>query len=108
MRLTSESPPPVKKSDIFLRLPFVVPGLMASFFLPAQTFDYWQAWVYLVILVVYLFGITFYLFKYSPDLLARRLRKRERETPQALIALLFTIIFIAVFIMPFYDRRVGW
>jgi protein-S-isoprenylcysteine O-methyltransferase Ste14 len=106
--LNPEALPLVKKFDLFLRLPFAVPGLMAAFFAPAQTFDYWQAWVYLVIFVAFLFGITFYLFKNSPDLLARRLRKREREPAQILIVSLIAVVFIAVFVLPGFDRRVGW
>ena len=103
-----ESPPPVKLSDILLRLPFVVPGLMAAFFAPAGTFDYWQGWVVLVIIVAYLFGMTFYLFKNSPDLLARRLRKQEREPAQIVIVSLTAIVFVAAFILPGFDRRNGW
>ena len=47
--------------------------MAALLFLPAGTIRYWQAWVYLTVFFGASFLITFYLAKYDPALLKRRL-----------------------------------
>jgi len=37
------------------------------FFTSAGTFDYWQAWMYLLVLVVIQFAMTVYLLKTDPE-----------------------------------------
>jgi len=96
------------KRTITLRSILITPFLMAVFFWPAGTFDYWEAWVYLAMLLSFLFGTISYLLVYSPDLLTRRLRKRETEVPQILIARLLIIDVVVVFLLPGFDRRLGW
>jgi len=64
-------------------LMFIILGLM--FFLPALTFDYWQAWVYMLILSVLTIFIVRYLKKHDPKLLERRMRIRERQKTQKLV-----------------------
>jgi len=39
---------------------------------PAWTFDYWQAWVYLMVFAASSAAITLYLWKKDPQLLERR------------------------------------
>ena len=77
-------------------------------FLPAGTIWYWQAWVYLVILFVPLTLVVAYLFKYSPDLLERRMRTGEKEPQQRLIVRLGLVSFLIIFAVPGFDRRFGW
>lgn len=85
-----------------------VVGLAALFFLPAGTFAYWQAWVYMAIVLVPMAFVAAYLLRNSPDLLQRRLQARERErTQQGVIS--FGIVFlIGAFLVPGFDRRWGW
>ncbi|MEA4908265.1 MAG: isoprenylcysteine carboxylmethyltransferase family protein [Chloroflexi bacterium] len=82
--------------------------LMAAFFLPAGTFAYWQAWVYLAILFLPMFLVMVYLLQRDPGLLERRMRTRERETQQNLIIKLSFIPFLAAFLLPGFDQRFGW
>jgi ABC-type multidrug transport system permease subunit len=49
---------------------FLVMG--ALLFLPAWTFDYWQAWAFLAVFFFAAFAITLYLMKKDPRLLERR------------------------------------
>lgn len=82
--------------------------LCLMFFLPAGTIWYWQAWVYLAILFVPITFVVVYLFKYSPDLLERRMRTHEKESRQRLIVRLGLISFLIIYVLPGFDRRFGW
>jgi len=84
----------------------VVLGLM--FFLPAGTIRYWEAWVYCGILLIPMFFVFIYLLRNSPELLERRMRTRERETPQRLFVKLSILVFILAFIIPGLDYRFNW
>ena len=82
--------------------------LGAALFLPAGTFDYWQAWAYMVVLLVpAAIAITYFLGK-DPAFLERRLRTREKETTQSLIVKVGTLIFVIGFLIPGFDHRFGW
>jgi len=81
-------------------------GLM--FFLPAGTFLYWQAWVYLAILFIPMLAVMIYLLKNDPELLERRMRTREKQSQQKAIVLLSLVLFLAAFILPGFDVRYGW
>ena len=85
---------------------FIILGSM--FFLPAWTFNYWQAWVYILILVVPMIFIVSYLYKHDPGLLKRRLRMRERERTQRLIQVVLWPMFLLAFILPGFDYRLHW
>jgi len=78
------------------------------FFLPAWTFKYWQAWVYMLILVVPMFFIVRYLYKNDPELLKRRLRMKERQKTQRLIQIVMGPFFLLAFIIPGFDYRWHW
>ena len=85
---------------------FIILGSM--FFLPAWTFKYWQAWVYMLILVVPMFFIIRYLYKNDPELLKRRLRMKERQKTQRLIQIVMGPFFLLAFIIPGFDYRWHW
>jgi len=85
---------------------FIILGSM--FFLPAWTFKYWQAWVYMLILVVPMFFIVRYLYKNDPELLKRRLRMKERQKTQRLIQIVIGPFFLLAFIIPGFDYRWHW
>lgn len=82
---------------------FIILGLM--FFIPAWTFNYWQAWIYMLILVVPMIFVVNYLYKFDPDLLKRRLRMRERLKTQKMIQVLIWPIFLLAYIIPGFDYR---
>ena len=83
-------------------------ALGAMFFLPAWTFNYWQAWIYLLVLSVPLIFIVYYLYKHDPELLERRMRFRERQKTQKLVIALSWPFFLMAFIIPGFDHRFGW
>ncbi len=82
--------------------------IMACMFGTAGTFDYWQAWVLLGILVSLSASAFGYLSRHSPELLERRGRMREKEPEQRRVIMLSFIPSVAAFLLPGLDRRWGW
>jgi protein-S-isoprenylcysteine O-methyltransferase Ste14 len=95
-----------KKAASRMILAPVVLGLL--FFLPAGTFRFWQAWVYMAVLIIPMLAVMLYFMTHDPELLDRRLRVREKEPPQKAIIALSYPVFLAVFLLPGLDRRFGW
>lgn len=85
---------------------FAVLGLM--FFLPAWTINYWQAWVYILVLFIPMSILVRYLYKNDPKLLERRMRMKERQTTQKLVIALSFLFFLPAYIIPGFDVRFGW
>lgn len=85
---------------------FVVMGLM--FFLTAGTINYWEAWVYMAILVTPMIIFLIYLIKHDPELLERRMRTKEQETGQKIIVKFSVLFFILIYLIPGFDKRFGW
>jgi protein-S-isoprenylcysteine O-methyltransferase Ste14 len=89
----------------------LIAALAFLLFAPAWTFDYWQAWVYLLVFAASSALITIYLWKKDPKLLERRTNagpRAENEKSQQLIQLLASLVFIAAMILPALDHRFSW
>jgi protein-S-isoprenylcysteine O-methyltransferase Ste14 len=93
---------------VLSRVVLFMPLLGALFFVPAGTLAYWEAWVYLGVLLMPMFLVLLYLLKRDPALLERRMRLRERVAEQKRIINLSYVVFIAAFVVPGLDRRFGW
>ena len=96
------------KGGILLRfglMPFV---LGAIFFWPAGTFRYWQAWIYMGILLIPMSGVLIYFLKRDPAVLERRLRTKEKESRQRRVLILGWPSFLGTYLLPGFDRRFGW
>lgn len=93
---------------VLLRFGMGFVGLAAIYFIPAGTLNYWQAWAWLGVVLVPMFGVLIYLMRNDPALLERRLHTRETEKPQTLMVKLSLLWFVAAFILPGLDRRFGW
>lgn len=79
-------------------------------FLPAGTFHYWQAWVFLAVFALSTWIPTVYLMRTNPAALDRRMRgpfAENRPVQQVVIAFLF-ICFVAMFVFSAFDHRFGW
>lgn len=96
------------KKRIVVRFAFMPFILGAMFFLPAGTFRYWQAWTYMGILLIPMFGILVYFLKKDPAVLERRLRTKEKESQQKLVLILGWPSILGTFFLPGFDRRYGW
>lgn len=85
-----------------------IAGVGALFFIPAGTFNYWQAWLYLSILGFLTAIAGIYLFLRDPDALRRRLLRREKDSSQKKIIKISGLFLIAAYILPGLDKRWGW
>lgn len=80
----------------------------AMLFLPAGTFDYWQAWLYMGVVFVPVIFVGLYLLKNDPKLLERRFKTKEREAKQKTLIKISLAIFLIGFLIPGLDRNFGW
>jgi protein-S-isoprenylcysteine O-methyltransferase Ste14 len=94
--------------SVAIRWLVLLVALMALLFLPAGTFDYWEAWIYMAVLFVPFTGAVIYLLKTDPGLVERRMHTRERESQQKVVALLWMAWFLSIYVLPGLDRRFGW
>jgi protein-S-isoprenylcysteine O-methyltransferase Ste14 len=93
---------------IVVLVPAVFLFLGLLFFVSAGTLDYWEAWVYCAVLFVPFLVVLTYLLVYDPELLARRMRLREKESAQKRIISASGILFLIGFLIPGLDHRFGW
>ena len=80
----------------------------ALLFLPAGTWDYWQAWLLIGILFVPMFVAGLVLMKKNPDLLRKRLNAKEEQAEQKTVIALSGLMFLAAFVLAGLNRRFGW
>lgn len=80
----------------------------ALLFLPAGTFAYANAWLFIGLLFVPMLVLGIVLFLKSPDLLKKRLNAKEEESTQKGVVALSGLLFIAGFIVAGLDFRFGW
>jgi protein-S-isoprenylcysteine O-methyltransferase Ste14 len=96
------------KGMVYAALGLVAFGAML--FLPAGTFRYWQAWVFLAMFALSTWIPSVYLMRTNPAALDRRMRGPSAETrtlQRFVIAVLF-ISFPAMFVVSALDHRFGW
>lgn len=84
----------------------IIVGLLL--FLPAGTFAYWQAWLFIGILFVPMFIAGVWLMFSSPELLRKRLSAKEEQGEQKWVVALSGLLFIAMFIVAGLNFRFGW
>lgn len=77
-------------------------------FAPAGTFLFWNAWLFLALLFVPMLIIGIYLWIKQPDLLAKRLSSKEKESEQKQVILMSAVVFVAGFVVAAVDFRFGW
>jgi len=96
------------KKRLFLFFVAMLAAVGLFFFVPAGTLDYWQAWVYIVVVFAFAAFVVAYFLKYDPQFLNRRLRFKEKEATQKSVIRASYLIFLAGFLLPGLDRRYGW
>jgi protein-S-isoprenylcysteine O-methyltransferase Ste14 len=77
-------------------------------FLPAGTWKFWQGWIFLGFLLIPMMAASIYFTERDPQLVERRLQKKEKVGEQKLIMNFAKLIFLAVFLIPGFDFRFGW
>ena len=77
-------------------------------FLPAGTFDFFNAWLFMGLLFIPIFILGIFLFVKSPELLEKRLNAKEKENTQKGGVGFSAILFLASFLIAGFDYRYAW
>src|SRR3977135_3028740 len=80
-------------------------------FLPAGTFDYWQAWVFIAAFAISTTVLTIYLLLTNPAVLAGRMHAgpaAETRTAQKFASSGLFLVIVAVLVFSALDHRFGW
>lgn len=77
-------------------------------FLPAWTFNYLGAWLFMGVLLIPVMIMGAVLFIKAPDLLEKRLSNKEKEATQKGVIALSGLMFIGGFVLSALDFRFGW
>jgi protein-S-isoprenylcysteine O-methyltransferase Ste14 len=84
-------------------------GLML--FVPAGTFRYWQAWVFLAVFAISTWIPSIYLVRKNPAALERRMRvgpSSETRVVQKVVICVVFVAFAAMFVVSALNHRFGW
>ena len=99
----------IPKMLVFGLVELVVFGSMLFF--PAGTFDYWQAWIFLAVVVLAAWIPTIYLQRKNPVVLERRMRggpAAETRTAQKVVIAGLYLSLAAMVVVSVLDHRFGW
>lgn len=77
-------------------------------FLPAGSFQYWNAWLFMGILFVPMFLAGIVMMIKNPQLLKKRLYAKEKQTEQRLVVKLSGLMFVAGFVIAGLNFRFQW
>lgn len=80
----------------------------ALLFIPAGTFEYWNAWLFMGLLFIPMFVAGIILMIKNPELLQKRLNAKEKENDQKIVVLYSGLMFISGFIIAGLNYRFGW
>ena len=98
------------RAVLFLRVVTGVLLMLALFFLPAGTFHWPEAWLFIFFYLASVSGIFIWLKKKSPSLLSERMaRKKEAKRWDRTLIMTYTSVLIALLIVPGLDAvRFRW
>ena len=77
-------------------------------FLPAGTFNYFGAWLFLGVLFVPMLIMGAVMLIKAPDLLEKRLQNKEKEATQRGVVAFSGLMFLGGFLLSAFDFRFGW
>lgn len=97
----------VSKSKAFLVPVILIAVLGLVLFLPAGSFLFWQAWIWLSIFSGLTLFITVYFLRKDPSLLSRRMKVKENESQPWIIRFL-SILSMLAYLIPGLDFRFHW
>jgi len=87
------------------RLAASVLSIGAVLFLPAGSFRYWEAWVFMAVLFIPMTIFGTYLLRHHPALLERRMKMWEREPQQKRIVAVSLAALAATFLLVQVEQR---
>lgn len=77
-------------------------------FVPAGSFSYYNAWLFIALLFVPMLFLGIYLLVREPDLLKKRLDTKEKLRTQKGVVALSGVLFVVGFVLAGLDYRFGW
>ena len=77
-------------------------------FLPAGTFKFWNAWLFMALLFIPMFFVALVLWLKNKELLKKRINGKEEQKAQKNVILLTLIIFIGSFVVAGLDFKYNW
>lgn len=77
-------------------------------FLPAGTFYYWNAWMFMAILFIPMFFVGVVMMLKNPELLKKRLNTKEQQAEQRLVIKLSVLMFLLGFVIAGLNFRFKW
>lgn len=84
----------------------IIVGLLL--FMPANSFEYWNAWLFISLLFVPMFIAGIILMIKKPELLRKRLNAKEKENDQKQVIAFSGLMFISGFILAGLNFRFNW
>ena len=77
-------------------------------FVPAGTINYWNAWLFMLLLFVPMFLAGIVMMIKNPELLKKRLNAKEKENEQKQVILFSGLMFLSGFIISGLNFRYKW
>ncbi len=77
-------------------------------FLPAFSFEYWNAWLFMGLLFIPMFIVGIILIVKNPKLLESRLKAKEKESTQKKVILFSVIMFLLGFVLAGCNYHFKW
>jgi len=96
------------KSKLAIRFPIALVTFGTLLFLPAGSFRFWQAWVYIGIMFLPGLLVFVYFYKRDPQVLERRLLLKENVPEQRRIMGVIYVTWLVALLLPGFDHRYGW
>jgi protein-S-isoprenylcysteine O-methyltransferase Ste14 len=96
------------KSKLAFRFPTALVTFGTLLFLPAGSFRFWQAWVYIGIMFLPGVLVFVYFYKRDPQLLERRSLLKEKVPEQRRIMGVIYVTWLVALMLPGFDHRYGW
>ena len=103
-------PPPVTAGRAVVKFAFAVTLLALALFLPAGTWRWPAAWLFIGLYLVFAAPVGVWLLRTNPDLLARRLdwaKRAPKKWDRALLAA-YTPVYASVYVLAGLDFRYAW
>ncbi len=80
----------------------------ALLFIPAKSFSYWNAWLFMGLLFIPMFIAGIVMMIKNPELLKKRLNNKEKENEQKVVIALSGLMFLAGFVVAGLNYRYSW
>ena len=100
----------MSKAQTIIRATLTILLLLAFLFVPAGTFNWPEAWIFLLLYFTIVSGVLLWLKKNSPGLLKERTApKKDYKSWDKIIMIAYTLLVIALLVVTGFDaKRFGW